>query len=76
MIISVADAILQGRSLAADIVHLEEPVYSPITKITKFNLYVAMLAHFLQITLVYEKCWWNRLKHLPSIRKKIGGHNI
>ena len=29
MITSVADAILQGRSFAADIVHLDDPVYSP-----------------------------------------------
>ena len=29
MITSVADAILQGSSFAADIVHLDDPVYSP-----------------------------------------------
>ena len=42
MIISEADAILHGKSFAADIVHLEEPVYSPEKQVMVIKINVEM----------------------------------
>ena len=65
MITSVADAILQGSSFAADIVHLDDPVYSP-ERIQFNSLIQKILAIFLRLTL-YKKS--NHMTYLQSERR-------
>ena len=69
MITSVADAILQGSSFAADIVHLDDPVYSP-ERIQFNSLIQKILAIFLRFNIIQKIKSYD----LPSIRKKIGAH--
>ena len=71
MITSVADAILQGSSFAADIVHLDDPVYSP-ERIQFNSLIQKILAIFLRFNIIQKIKSYD----LPSIRKKIGAHII
>ena len=69
MITSVADAILQGSSFAADIVHLDDPVYSP-ERIQFNSLIQKILAIFLRFDhrrTLYKKS--NHMTYLQSERR-------